>query len=234
MKRPFAFALALWLLLLSLVPLRAQVPGTTRRTLFVNYDVASASAIYGLYSDLIASAKPLKTTGSSTTVSEVAAADDTFANFVIGDILAVTRPNGNVDLRRVTAIGSIPDSVTVDSAVNWDQTGGFPFSYRRFTVGTGANTGWFSVGSCDEKDLTLYVTTINATSITFNVQGRQLGAYGPVVSDIYQKTFTAATAAGGDPVFVVEHTDDLRVGVLVTGDAGVQSVTVSFLCRAAR
>lgn len=217
------------LVLLLAAPAHGQAPGTTRRTMFVNYDIASGTATYGLYGTPVQSSKPLKTTGSSTTVSEVTASDDPFAGFVIGDIITVVRTNGTVDKRRVTAVGSIPDSVTVDTAVDW--SGSFQFSYERFNVGTGANTGWFPIGSCDEKEITLSVTTLNATSVTFNVQQRALGAYGAVVSDIYTRVFTAT---GNDPVPVVEHGDDMRLSVLVTGDAGVQAVSATFLCRAAR
>lgn len=220
------------LALLLSAPAYAQIPGSSRRTQFANYDVATvAPGIYGIYGLPVQSPKPLKTTGSSTTVSEVAAADDPFAGFVIGDLITVVRPNGLVEQRRVTAIGAIPDSVTVDTAVNWDLASGFQFSYQRFTVGTGANTGWWTVGSCDEKDLILSVTTINATSITFTVQGRQLGAYGVVTTTIYTRTFVAA---GNEPVPVVEHMDDLRVGVEIAGDVGVQAVSATFLCRVAR
>lgn len=221
--------LALSLLLSA--PAHAQIPGSSRRTQFAAYDVASASAIYGIYGLPVQSPKPLKTTGSSTTVSEVAAADNPFAGFVIGDLITVVRPNGLVEQRRVTSVAGIPDNVVVDTAVNWDLAAGFQFSYQRFTVGTGANIGWWPVGNCDEKDLVITVTTFAATSITFTVQGRQLGAYGAITTTIYTRTFVAA---GNEPVPVVEHMDDLRVGVEVAGDVGVQSVSATFLCRVAR
>ena len=201
---------------------------SVNKLLFHNYDVADTSYTYGYLSDPINSPKFLKTTGSSTTVAELNATDDTFAGFGVGDIIEV-RVDGTVTVRTVTSVASIPDSVTVGSAVDWQNgTAGRAFSFRRFSSGTGAGAGWFRVGEFEEKVLEVYISTFNvATSIDVTLQGRITA--GPTLQPvtIWTKSYTAA--AQGDALPISEDVDELRVGFKLTGaDTGLNEVYAYF------
>lgn len=206
---------------------------SNRLLLFKNYNVASTDYIYGRYTPPIQAPKYLKTSGSSTTVSELNTGDDVFAGYGIGDLLHV-EVDGTVTTRRVTAVGSIPDSVTVNSAVDWENGGaGRAFSFQRFSVGTAATDGWFSVWDYDPSGrvVSISIETINATSLDFIIEGRIRG--NPVSSRLFSQSYTAATTITAtvalSTIPVTEMVDDIRVGVKVNTDTGAQDLTVQFL-----
>ena len=188
-----------------------------KKILFRNYNLSSTSLIYGTLGTLINSPKYLKTTGSSTTVSELNTTDDTFEGYGVGDVIAVN-VDGTWTLRTVTAVGSIPNSVTVDTAVDWQNgTAGRAFSYRRFTGGTAATDGWFPVSGDVDKAVEVSIDTINATSIAVSIEGRINGGTAAV---LYSKTYTAA---GADVFVIPENVTELRVGFIIDTDGGTQS-----------
>lgn len=204
-----------------------------RLLLFKNYDVSSTSYIYGRYSPPIQAPKYLTTSGSSTTVSELNSGDNVFAGYGVGDLLHV-EVDGAVTTRRITSVASIPDSVTVNSAVNWQNgTTGRAFSFQRFSVGTGADTGWFSIWDYDPSGrvVTISIETINATSLDFIIEGRIRG--NPVSSRLWSQSYTAVTTITATVALtaipVTELVDEIRVGVKVNTDGGAQDLTVQFL-----
>lgn len=196
-----------------------------------NYDISATSYTYPRLSELINSRKYLTTSGSSTTVSELNASDDTFAGFGVGDLIDV-EVDGAHTLRTVTNAGGVPDSVTVDTAVDWSNGGaGRAFSFRRFSNGTAITDGWFSVVDYSKRAVQIVVTTINATSLDFTIEGRIRLSGATTV--LWSKSYTAAnttpsTTGGPDIINVSEGVDDLRVGMKVSTDGGAQSVTVVF------
>jgi hypothetical protein len=206
---------------------------STRLLLFKNYNVASTDYIYGRYSDVLNAPKYLKTSGSSTTVSEKNAGDDVFDGYGVGDLLHV-EVDGTWTTRRITSVSGAPDSVTVDTAVDWENGGaGRAFSFQRFSVGTAATDGWFSVTdyASDGRVVQISIETINATSLDFIIEGRIRG--NPVSSRLWSESFTAATTITAtvalSAIPVSEPVDEIRVGVKITTDGGAQDLTVQFL-----
>ncbi len=195
------------------------------RALFNAYSVTPTSYTYGYLSDPLNSPKHLITSGNSTTVSELNATDDSFAGFGVGDILEVS-VDGTVTTRTVTSVSGIPDSVTVGSAVNWQNgTAGRAFSFRRFSSGTAADSGWFSVADLEEKLVQINVTAFSATSVDVTIEGRVMAGPTPVSTTIFSKSYTAT---GGDGIPIVEDYDQIRVGVKVTTSGGTNTLSAFF------
>ena len=192
------------------------------------YDLAATAFHYGVYGEYINAPKYLKTTGSSTTVAELNTSDQTFDGFGLGDLITVN-VDGAYTTRIVTAVGSIPDSVTVNSAVDWQNgTAGRAFSYRRWFNGTAATDGWFRVSEFDSKAVSVRWTTKNAASMDVIIQGRING--GALIT-LYTKNYTAATdttLGSGDVFPIVENVDEIRVGAQITTDTGANNVEISF------
>jgi len=200
----------------------------SNKLLFHNYDVADTSYTYGSLSNPISATKYLTTSGSSTTVSELNAADNVFQGFGVGWIIEVN-VDGATTVRTITSVSSAPDSVTVDSAVNWQNSdAGRAFAFRQFANGTGASDGWFDVGNLDEKTLEVYVSTFNAgTSIDVTLEGRITAGPTLQASTIWSKSYTAA--AQNDIIPIIEDVDQIRVGFKLTGsDNGTNLVFAYF------
>ena len=131
---------------------------------FMNlYDVDSSTLTYcvmtGRGGDPFAGPIPvqgrIKTTGSSTTVTEVTTGSNPFTAVAVGDTLVVDRGQGNVDTVIVT-VRTDAANVTVSSAVNWENSGnGRTFGFYDQTCGTGATNGWISVTQGTITNLTL-------------------------------------------------------------------------------
>jgi hypothetical protein len=81
----------------------------------------------------------IETSGSSTTVTGVNAADDVFTDIGVGDVLFTRTGAGVTSLRVVTAKASV-DSITVNTAI--DLTGGVNWTYKKLACGTSATDGW--------------------------------------------------------------------------------------------
>lgn len=145
MKR---FLVALMLLAL---PVAAQDTGQHKAANFTyGYDVASATPTYcalvGLNGDpfgaFISGPGTIETSGSSTTVTGVNAADDVFAGVGLGDVIQVRRPDGTVDIR-VVVTNADDDTITVETAI--DLSAGFTWGYKTLRCGTTADDGWVNV-----------------------------------------------------------------------------------------
>lgn len=92
----------------------------------------------------------IETSGSSTTVTEVASGEGPFLEVAAGDILVVDKGTGGIDKVAVTAKASSA-SITVHTAVDW--SAGYSFRFHRLSCGTDADSGWIPVGGYDYVDL---------------------------------------------------------------------------------
>jgi hypothetical protein len=211
--------------------------GSFRLPLFQLFNVATASPnyMYGRFSQSFAARKPAKTTGSSTDLDAVTAGDGPFDEVGVGDEVHVNR-DGTHDVRYITAVTD-GDNAAVNSAVDWEVgpqgSSGRHFHIRKFQSGTGAEDGWFSVRHVEALKIQLIVTTINATSITFRAEGRIKGPQ-TTATLIDEETFTAAGSGYIDVTRMLDaNWDEVRLGVQVAGDSGLQSVTAYALGVAA-
>lgn len=184
---------------------------------FKNYNTADAGFNYGLTSPPVALKGFVTTSGSSTTVTAVGTATP-FAVVDVGDIIIVNPGPGVADqIRYVTAKAS-SISITIDTAANWDNSGaGYSARWQDVTFGTAATDGWVSVGSLVDKSVQVEVTTINATSITFSIEGR--ASPNATASVLLQPVYTAADS---DIFQIPERIDAIRVGIKLAGDSGAQ------------
>lgn len=117
------------------------------------YDVDSATLTYcvtngadkGPFTDPISVLPKIKTTGASTTVTELTASTNPFTTVAVGDVLVILTPSTTDPLSTtlvvVTAKASAA-SITVDTAINIT---GNSFGYYRNVCGTTAADGWFAV-----------------------------------------------------------------------------------------
>lgn len=191
--------------------------------LFIAYNLASTSYIYGKFSPMLNARKFVKTTGSSTTVVEAATDDASWDEVDVGDQINVRR-DGTVDTVYITAKASAA-SATVSASVNWDRTGGYPYQFRKFSSGTTASDGWVGADLAS-KAIHLQIDTLNADSIDVSIEGRtRAGA----ASQILTKNFTAATVASDlnsqEPIPISEDIEEIRVGFKLTNDTGANSVS---------
>lgn len=195
--------------------------------LFRQYDIEATSYTYGTLSDLLQAPKYLKTSGSSTTVSENTAGEAVFDGFGVGDVLYVN-VDGTWTARPITSVAGAPTSVTVATAVDWSS--GKAFYFRRFTTGTAAGSGWFPVADFAEKSVNVELATIGATSIDVSIEGRINAT--ATASVLYSKNYLAATAPAADIFAIGEHVTEIRVGFKANTPGTANSVTANFFGRA--
>ncbi len=147
------------------------------------YDVASTTLAY--YATLGVGGDPfggfirgpgqVETSGSSTTVTGVVAADDVFANVNVGDIFSVRLSNGNTE-NRVVVTNADDDTITVDTAI--DLTGGVVWNYKSLVGGTTADDGWISVAGYGTVTLGFQYDAgdVTAASMTMECKSGAIGA----------------------------------------------------------
>lgn len=218
--------LALLVLLPSLVS--AQQAQRTAR-LYYNYDVSSTSYIYCKYtgsggSPFGAELKGyglIKTTGSTTTLDELDAASNSFTGMAAGDLLLIRNAGtGVTSLRRIVTFTSV-SQVVVDAAIDLG-TAGVTFNWLKQSCGTAATDGWVDVSLFYRLTFERALTTFNATSIQTQVEC-QLNGVGSYTIDTSSVTATGSYAYSiGSGVW-----DSCRMGVKVTTDTGLQSLTGS-------
>ncbi len=183
------------------------------------WDIADTSYRYGVYGEVQTGQNYIKTSGSSTTVTEANSGDGTFQAFAAGDLISVKAgADGAWSTRILTAVASAA-SVTVNSAIT---LAGNAWSYRKWYNGTASTDGWFSVRDYSTKSVQWQWVTDNATSATFTLEGRIHGGTG---SELYTQTFTAV---GSALIAVPEWCDEIRVGAKIDTDGGVNAVKVTF------
>ena len=245
-------ALSLWAL-----PVAAQTAALAKADLAYNWDVDSSTLTYpkllgtkGPFDAPIPGDGLIKTTGSSTSVTENTVGSNPFTLLSVGDVLIVTRTTGLTDVR-VIVTRTDAANVVIDTAVDW--TGGFAFQWKKFVTGTTVNDGWFDVGNYHDKQVVIEWNQGDiATSVDFRVEckGAGLNADNVQVSPATPGTVTALPVANKgyvDRVFVSLELSganwvgtswsQCRVGVQINGadasDAGanLEQVTIYFTGR---
>jgi len=201
------------LLLLLVAPTGAQE--AAQRTAFYvgSYDVDSSTLISCVAADRlgdpwksIQGSSNIKTSGSSTTVTEATSGSLPFADLSVGDLLFINDTPGRPhSVRRVAAKAS-GASITIDNpdfgetaAIDIENSGnGRSFSWQKVTCGTAATDGWIYVKPYMFKSLSIYLEQMNATSIDFKWECRHRTpvGYGPAVN-VYPGTLTADVCPGG-------------------------------------
>jgi len=117
------------------------------------YDVDSATATYcnltGMdgdpYGPWIPGKGTIETSGSSTTITGVVAADDVFEPVGVGDAIQVVVGRTTYYLTVVTNADN--DTITVNTAV--DLSAGYVWSWKNLTCGTAVTNGWVTVAGYD-------------------------------------------------------------------------------------
>lgn len=100
----------------------------------------------------------IKTSGSSTTVTEVTTDSLPFTLLAVGDQIFV---NGNVRYITAKASGA---SITVNSALNIENGGsGYPFTWNDVACGTTASDGWIPVNGASVIKIAIQVDQLNVT-----------------------------------------------------------------------
>jgi len=117
----------------------------------------------------------IKTTGSSTTVTENVAGAAPFAGFVNGDIILVTRAltTGLTDIRVVTDASGAPTTVIVDTAVDW--SGGFSWKYLKTRCGTTDADGWVDAAGAKWISMTVQYEQGDLDNLSVRWYGRAAG-----------------------------------------------------------
>lgn len=184
-------------------------------------DVADTSYRYACYTDVMTGEKFIKTSGSSTTVAENATGDAVFQGFANGDLIHTKAgADGAWSSRVITDATLAPTSVVVDTAITL--TGGKAWSFQKWINGTTATDGWFRTAGLKEKAVEFEWVTKNATSADVSIEGRINGGGAAV---LWTENFTAV----GKKIYAIpEHVDELRVGVKINTDAGVNNFKVTF------
>lgn len=215
-------------LLFLLLLLPALVEAQTQRTakLYYNYDVASTSYIYCRYVGGNGSPSGaelqggglIETSGSSTTISESVTDANPFAELAVGDLLIIRLPTGTVYNRRIVTYTS-DSAVVVDAAVDLGAAG-VTFTWLRQQCGTAATDGWIEVALFERLSFQRVLTTLNATSIETQVECRISG----IGTTIIDTSTVTATGTYHYPL-ATGVWDACRMGVKVSTDTGVQSIT---------
>lgn len=198
--------------------------------IFQKYD-APTTLTYGKFSQEIVGRKPAATSGSSTTITAVTAGDAPFAGLAAGSELHVDR-DGTHDVVYFTP-GVDDDTGTVDTAVNWETgpqgSSGRHFRFRHFLSGTAATDGWIGNRGFKSVKIQMIVHSFNAGSVTFSIEGRNKFPQS-AATVITTQVFTATGSAFVDLQPLDADWDEVRVGVIVAGDTGANSVSAVAVC----
>jgi hypothetical protein len=188
-------------LILSLIPGAALAQNTTATaTWFYKYPLDATTMTYckvvgnngDPFGPAIQAQYAIKTTGSSTSVTEATASTNPFTGLAQGDVIVVQRPDGTTDTRVIVTYTNAAN-VVVDTAVDWST--GFFFRYYRQICGTGATDGWISVGGYADKNMVFSIEQMNVVGgidVRWECKGDSI-ASNPVI--VYPTT--ASTCPGG-------------------------------------
>ncbi len=129
------------------------------------YDVDSASLTYcvvtGQNGDPFGAPRPgssnIKTTGTSTTVTEFTSGALPFADLSVGDTIIVPKDNSAIPTTQTVIITAKASgaSITVSTALTLTGTLGHPFTWMKQTCGTAITNGWVTVSSMSTVALTV-------------------------------------------------------------------------------
>ncbi len=205
-------------------------------TMTLRYDLDSASAIYCRVGGPDVGRGRIETSGSSQTVTESATGNNPFAALRIGDVLAVnttpTAAPAPVNLAYIIARAD-STSVTVNPAVNWDNSGnGYPFRYYPQDCGTASTDGWVDATGLVDATVTVNIRQMTATAVLWRLEGKDSGVdsaanviYPGETSDCgpngtLVSGYCSFTAAAVHSVFVPEIEGALRVAMKINTDDG--------------
>lgn len=172
----------------------------------------------------------IKTTGSSTTVVAANAGETPFDAVAVGDLIWAA------GLRRQVATKTDGANITVDTAINLDQAGGWPWSYIAFTCGTTASDGWMPIY---RGQMTTIVFELNQVNVTGGIDVRWECRESVTDAQPVQvfpasgfNNYTAAGIASRTAVVVEEPWQECRVGVKINsaddgGDTGANAEKIS-------
>jgi hypothetical protein len=153
------------------------------------------------YGPPISVAGRLVTSGSSTTVTTVGGASNAFGPMAAGDVLIVNRA-GTIDTAVITAKAT-DNSVTVDAAVNWDNSAaGYAATWRDTQCGTAITDGWIDVSGATRITFNTEFNRGDIDNFSFRVECRT-GAQdaNPV------RAFPSATSSCGSGTLATGHCD---------------------------
>lgn len=212
-----------------------------QRLLYLAYDIAATTFVYGRLTELFQGTRGIQTSGSSTTITAVTSGVGTFSWARVGDFLWVSLL-GVLTRRKVATVVS-PDEITVDTAIDLTNGSG-AWHYRQYDQGTGADDGAVPVHFLDPETLQVKVD-INAVgggtnNIEVRIESRareDVNAWDIVSTTVY-------AVAGGATSITIPVRDvnqnailatSIRVGLRFDVDAGgaVSDIDVAVLGVAA-
>jgi len=229
-------------LLFASVSVHAQTTGTDQVANYMyKYDLDSATLTFckliGREGDPYGGDKTgsglVKTTGSSTSITENTVGQNPFTDVAVGDMLVFRRPTGVVD-RRIVVTRTDAANIVVETAI--DLSGGVAFRFRTLTCGTTATDGWVDASGSDHITVVYQIDQQNTTTgIDFRVDCRGPGP-GASAVQVYPATGfvtdTTATIANQHAVAVNGRWSACRVGVKLTstddgGDTGANAEQIT-------
>jgi hypothetical protein len=190
----------------------AQLPPAARvdRNIVAKYQLDSASYIYCVTGPVQQGPGRVKTTGSSATVTAVAGLDDPFTNVAVGDELIF---GSGIGTERVVTARASATSITVDSAVNLNDTAGFQFTYAHPSCGTGATDGWF-IPSAGKHTVTIVYRQGDLTGgLDFDIETRTRSGIGTALRVLTGNIPVTTALINGTTVVLGETTNSFRVGL---------------------
>lgn len=212
-----------------------QAKVNVRRYGILAYDLSSTSTIYCTSSaqDFVPGINAIATSGSSVTTTAVSGTP--FDAIAVGDWIQAT------GLQRQVATKASGASITVNSAWNLG-TAGVGWQYLHFTCGTAASDGWMSIAGLDLAQACAEINTLNGTSVDVVWEARSdlsqtnpiqihpgtAGSASSCGSGTHASGFCNFTAAGIGARVCIQTAgpwDAVRVGLKITGDSGVQSIS---------
>jgi hypothetical protein len=201
-------------LVLVLVPAlcAAQLPPASRvdRNIIAKYQLDSGSYIYCVTGPANQGPGRVKTSGSSATVTSVAGLDDPFTNVAVGDELIF---GSGIGTERVVTARASATSITVDSAVNLDDTAGFAFTYAHPACGTGATDGWFIPGPGKHTITIVYRQGDLTGGLDFDLETRVRSTIGSAVQILTGNIPATTALVNGTTIVLGETTNSFRVGL---------------------
>lgn len=242
-------------LLLILLPASVWADPVRQATFFYKYPLDALTMTYCVvlgrgnfpFSTPIPNDFRIKTTGSSTSVTENTASTNPFTDLAVGDLLVVDRTDGTTDVR-VILTRTDAANVVVDSAVDW--SGGFKFSWYKQKCGTTATDGWVDVSGWSDKTITFSIEQMNVTGgidVRWECKGDAMAGTTSMPVIIYPGetdgcgggtlgtnvcNFTTAGVTSRTSVVSFEPWGACRVGVLIHtnddgGDTGANEEQIS-------
>lgn len=190
----------------------------------VKYDVDSDSDIYcvlngigGPWGPDISGGAPIKTSGSSTSVTEVVTDSNPFLGMAVDDVILIGYPDGTSDTRVIVTFTD-DSNVVVDEAI--DLSAGYAFRWRDSACGTTITNGWIDVSAFSRvKAVIEYNQGDLGTGLDVLFEG-MAGAIDAHEVTLYPGDIPATNACGGGTL-TSDHC------TLATSDAGTKAARLA-------